>query len=219
MGSEGSRPFTHPGSRPPSRPAARAGGKRGPGRTRSPAATPAPWPARLAGRELSCLRAVQPGPAQRGGVGRRPRPGAFQDAHPPLPALVPGSLHWGCSTHLSHSWRYCRRSRPGPDTGEFSFSSVAHTSLFAIPWTAARQASLSITNPRSLLKLMSIASVMPSSHLILCRPLPLPPSIFPSIKVFANESVLRIRWRKYWSFSFNISASNEYSGLICFRMH
>jgi len=86
------------------------------------------------------------------------------------------------------------------------------------PWTAARQASLSITNSWSLLKLMSIALVMPSNHLILCRPLLLPPSIFPSIRIFSNESVLHIRWPKYWSFSFNISPFNEHSGLISFRM-
>ena len=86
------------------------------------------------------------------------------------------------------------------------------------PWTAACQASLSITNSRSLLRFMSIESVMPSSHLILCHPLLLPPSIFPSIRVFSNESVLRIRWPKYWSFSFSISPSSEYSALISFRM-
>ena len=88
------------------------------------------------------------------------------------------------------------------------------------PWTAARQASLYITNSlyMSLLKLMSIESVMSSNHLILCCPLLLPPSIFPSIRVFSNESVLHIRWPKYWSFSFNISPSNEYLGLISFRM-
>ena len=86
------------------------------------------------------------------------------------------------------------------------------------PWTAARQASLSITNSWSLFKLTSIESVMPSNHLILCRPLFLPPSIFPSIRVFSNELVLHNRWPKYWSFSFNISPSNEYSGLISFRM-
>ena len=94
---------------------------------------------------------------------------------------------------------------------------LSHVRLFAIPWTAACQASLSITNSWSLLKLMSIESVMPSNHLILCHPLLLP-SIFPSIKVFSNESVLHIRWPKYWSFSFSISPSNEYSGLIFFRM-
>ena len=101
------------------------------------------------------------------------------------------------------------------------FSSVQSLScvrLFATPWTAARQASLSITNSQSLLKLMSIESVMPSNHLILCRPLLLPPSILPSNRVFSSESVLRIRWPKYCSFSFNISTSSEYSGLISFRM-
>ena len=87
------------------------------------------------------------------------------------------------------------------------------------PWTIALQASLSITNSRSLLKLMSIALVIPSNLLILCRPLLLLPSIFPSIRVFSNESVLHIRWPKYWSFSFNISPSNEYSGLISFRIN
>ena len=90
--------------------------------------------------------------------------------------------------------------------------------LFATPWTAARQASLSITNSRSLPKLMSIESVMPSNHLILCHPFLLLPSIFPQIRVFSNESALRIRWPKYWSFSFNISPSNEYPRLISFRM-
>ena len=88
----------------------------------------------------------------------------------------------------------------------------------ATPWTATCQASMSITNSWSLLKLMSIELVMPSNHLILCRPLLLPPSIFPSIRDFSNESVLHIKWPKYWSFSFNISPSHEYSGLISFRM-
>ena len=103
----------------------------------------------------------------------------------------------------------------------FQFSSVqlhSHVRLFVTPGTAAGQASLSITNSQSLPKLKSIESAMPSSHLILCRPLLLPPSIFPSIRVFSNESVLHIRWPKYWSFSFNISPSNEPSGLISFRM-
>ena len=101
------------------------------------------------------------------------------------------------------------------------FSSVQSLScvrLFATPWTAAWQASLSITSSWSLPKLMSIESVMPSNHLILCRPLLLLPSIFPRIRVFLNESVLHIRWPKYWSFSFNISPSNEHPGLISFRM-
>ena len=98
------------------------------------------------------------------------------------------------------------------------FSSVAQSCLFTTPWVAAHQASLSITNSWSSLKFMSIESVMLSSHLILCHPLLLPPSIFPSIRVFSNESVLRIRWPKYWSFSFSISLSNEHPGLISFRM-
>ena len=99
-----------------------------------------------------------------------------------------------------------------------SVQSFSHIQLFATPWTAARQASLSITNSWSLRKLMSTESVMPSNHLILCCLLLLLTSIFPSIRVFSNESVLHIRWPKYWSFSFNISPSNEYSGLISFRM-
>ena len=99
------------------------------------------------------------------------------------------------------------------------FSSLlSQVQLFATPWTAALQASLSITNSRSLLILMSIKSVVPSSHLILCCPLFLPHVIFTTIRVFSNESVLRIRWPKYWSFSFSISPSNEYSGQITFRM-
>ena len=95
---------------------------------------------------------------------------------------------------------------------------LSHVQVFAAPWTAACQASLSIINSRSLLKLMSIELVMPSHHIILCHPLLLLPSIFPSIRVFSNESFLRIRWPKYWSFGFNISPSNEYSGLISFSM-
>ena len=102
------------------------------------------------------------------------------------------------------------------------FSSVQSLSCarpFVTPWTAAREASSSITNSWSFVKLMSIESVMPSNHLILCHPLLITPSIFPSIKVFANESVLCIRWPKYWSFNFSISPSNEYSGLISFSMN
>ena len=99
-----------------------------------------------------------------------------------------------------------------------SVQSLSCVQLFATPWTAACQASLSITNSRSLLKLMSIRSAMPSNYLILCRPLLLLPSVFPSIRVFSNESVLCIRWPKYWSFSFSISPSNVYSGLISLRM-
>ena len=100
-----------------------------------------------------------------------------------------------------------------------SVQSLSHVRLFVSLWTAACQASLSITNSQSLLKLMSFESVMPSNHLILCHPLLLLPLIFPSIRVFSSESVLCIRWSKYWSFSFSISPSNEYSGLISFRMN
>merc|ERR1719295_1363064 len=103
----------------------------------------------------------------------------------------------------------------------FCLSSVqllSHVQLFATPWTAARQASLSIANSQSSCKLMSIESVMLSNHLILCHPLLLLPSIFPSIRIFSSESALHIRWPKYWSLSFSISPSNEYPGLISFRM-
>ena len=107
-------------------------------------------------------------------------------------------------------------------TMSVQFSSVQSLScvqLFVTLWTAARQSSLSITNSQSLLKLMSIESVMPFNHLILCHPLLLLPSIFPSIRVFSNESILHTRWPKYWSFSFDISPSNEYSGMISFRIN
>ena len=99
-----------------------------------------------------------------------------------------------------------------------SVQSLSRVRLILSKWTGALQASLSITNYQSLLKLMSIASVMPSNHFILCCPLLLPPSIFPTTRVFSNESILHIRWPKYWSFSFSISPSNEYSALISFRM-
>ena len=99
-----------------------------------------------------------------------------------------------------------------------SLQSLSHVQLFVTPWTTASQASLSITNSQSLLKLMSIKSVMPSNHLIFCPPFLLLHSIFPNIRFFSSESVLCIRWPKYWSFSFSISPSNEYSGLISFRM-
>ena len=113
------------------------------------------------------------------------------------------------------------------DSVQFSsVQSLSHVRLFATPWIAARQASLSITNSQSLPKLMSIELVMPSNHLILCRPLLLLPSIFPNIRVFSNESALHIRWQKYWSFGFqnwccfglHSSPSNEHPGLISFRM-
>ena len=95
---------------------------------------------------------------------------------------------------------------------------LSRVRLFTTPWTTAHQASLSITSCRNLLKLMSVTSVVPSNHLILCRPLLLPPSIFPSVRVFSSELVLPIRWPKYWSFSSSISPASEYSGLISFRI-
>ena len=110
----------------------------------------------------------------------------------------------------------CQQDVLGRETS--SVQLLSHIQLFATPRTAACQAPLSITNSWSLLKLMSIELVMPSNHLILCRPLLLLPLIFPSLRVFSNESALRIKWPKYWSFRFNISPSNEYSGLISFRM-
>ena len=137
------------------------------------------------------------------------------------------------STRLNSSHRHTSRmpssaladslplSHWGSPSESLQFSSVqllSRVRLFATPWTAARQASWSITNSQSLLKLMSIESVMPSNNLIFCCPLLLLPSIFPSIRVFSNESVLHIRWPEYWSFSFSISPSNEYSGLISFKI-
>ena len=118
------------------------------------------------------------------------------------------------------NWTFCLFSQPFSHHFRIQFSSVqllSRVQLFAAPWTAARQAFLTIINSWSLLKLMSIELVMPSNHLIFCCPLLLP-SIFPSIRVFSNQSVLCIRWPKYWSFSFSISPSSEYSGLISFRM-
>ena len=120
-----------------------------------------------------------------------------------FPCFLHGKLDWGF------------------EVGSVQFSSVqslSHVQLFATPWTAARQASLSITNSGSSPKLMSIESVTPSSHLLLCRPLLLLPPIPPSTRVFSNESTLHKRWPKYWSFSFSISPSNEHPGLISFRM-
>ena len=114
--------------------------------------------------------------------------------------------------------RFFTTEPPGSPQMWFSSVQFSCVRLFAIPWTAMHQASLCITNSRSLPKLMCIELVMPSNYLILCRPLLLPPSIFLSIRVFSIESVLCIRWPKYWSFSFSISPSNEYLGLISFRM-
>ena len=113
-------------------------------------------------------------------------------------------------------WRWV--ITPSWSSGSWRSFSLSHVWLFATPWTTAHQASLSTTHSQSLLKLMSVTLVMPSNHLIFCHRLLLPPSIFSSIRIFSNESALRIRWPKYWSFSFSISPSNEYSGLISFRM-
>ena len=123
--------------------------------------------------------------------------------------LKPKLATWGYDDHSNGS------DVSSPLSSVQLFSCIQ---LFANPWTAARYASPSITNSRSLLKLMFIESVMPSNHIILCRPLLLPPSIFPSIRVFSNESALLIRWPKYWSFSFNISPSNEHPGLTSFKV-
>ena len=113
-----------------------------------------------------------------------------------------------------------RRPLRGKNPDQFSsVQSLSHVQCFAIPWTTAHQGSLSIINSQSLLKLMSMVSVMPYNHLILCHSFLLLPSIFPSIRVFSNESALCIRWSKYWNFSFSISPSNEYSGLISLRIH
>ena len=123
--------------------------------------------------------------------------------------------------HLCRPLQFAFPGLMSPTKSAGQFSSVqflSHVRLFVTPWTAARQASLSITNSQSLLKLTSIKSVMPSNHHILCCPLFLLPSVFPSIRVFSNESALPIKWPKYWSFSFSISPSSEYSGLISFRM-
>ena len=135
-------------------------------------------------------------------------------------AIVKDREAWHAAVHAvtkSETWQQlnnmCIHSYTYTDTMEHSVQSLCRVRLFATPWIAARQASLSITNSQSLPKLMSIKSVMPSSHLILCHPLLLLPSIPPSIRVFSNESTLRMRWPKYWSFSFSISPSSEYSGL------
>ena len=120
---------------------------------------------------------------------------------------------------LSDSSHQAPRDQQTFSTNQFSsVQPLTRVQFFVTPWTAVHQASLSVTNSWSLLKLMSIESVMPSNHLILCHPFLLLPSVFPSIRIFSNESVLRIRWPKYWSFNFSISPSNEYSGLISFRM-
>ena len=128
----------------------------------------------------------------------------------------PGVLQSMSSQRVGHEWATEQQQKL---LNQFSsVQSLSCVRLFATPWTAACQTSLSITNSQSLLKLMSIKRMMPSNHLILCHPLLLPPSIFPRIRVFSNESVHSIRWPKYWSFSLRISPSNEYSGEIFFRI-
>ena len=166
---------------------------------------------RLSGRlraHSRCSRILARGLGELGELGLGVR------LHTKLASLV--LIIWLCTWPPS-----CAQRLLSVITASFQFSSVHLLScvhLFATPWTVACQASLSITNSWSLLKLTSIESVMPSNHLILCRPLLLLPLIFSSVRVFANESVLHIRWTKYWNFSFSISPSNEYSGLISFRM-
>ena len=125
-------------------------------------------------------------------------------------------IYFEHSSYLPAAFLTSKRGLHTPGEHHSSVQSLSHVRLFPTPWTAACQASLSITNSQSLLKLMSIESVMPFNHLILCRPLLFLPSIFPSIRVFFNELVLRVRWPEYWSFSFSISPSSEYSGLIDF---
>ena len=139
-----------------------------------------------------------------------PPPGALSD-----PGIEPPSL---MSPELAVRFFITHATWDAPFFLFSSVQSLSHGQLFVSPWTAACQASLSITNSQSLLKLMSIKLVMPSNHLILCHPFLLLPSIFSSIRVFSNESILNIRCPKYWSFSFSISPYNEYSGLISFRM-
>ena len=136
----------------------------------------------------------------------------------PLIAATREKVHAAMKTQDGQKIKYIfKKSRAGK--GGFCWvQSFSPVQLFATPWTAACQASLSITNSQSLLKLISIELVMPSNHLIFCCPLLLPPSIFPSIRVFSNESVLHIKWSKYWIFSFSISPSNDYSGLFSFSM-
>ena len=140
------------------------------------------------------------------------QPHGLQHARLPCPSLSPGICSTACLLCIFW-WNVNEQRVNGPIVVVHSLSRIR---LFVTPWTAAHKASQCTTNPRSLLKLMSIRSAMLSNHLILSCPLLLPPSIFPSIRVFSNESVLRIRWPKYWSFS--ISPSNEYSGLISFKI-
>jgi len=140
----------------------------------------------------------------------------IQDQGLVLSAILVPLILMGLCWAMSFFQKLC--PAPFPPITVSSVQLLSRVWLFATPWTTAHQVSLCVTNSQSLLKLMSIESVMPFNHLILCHPLLLLPSIFPRIRVFSNESVLRIRWPKYWSFSFNISPSNEHPGLISFRM-
>ena len=153
---------------------------------------------------------------------KRKSPGGYKRAigEPRASPVAQRKSIWKqCRSHRSCGFRSLVQKIPWRKAWQVQFSSVTQSCLLLVtPWTAACQASLSITNSRTLLKLMSIESQMPSSHLILCHPFFLPPSIFPSIKVFVSKSVLHIRWPKIWSFSFSISPSNEYSGLISFSV-
>ena len=166
-----------------------------------------PWPPHLPGADPQSSNLLS-----------SPIPGGNLGGWGPGPNVcTPCSKLWGQAPskcqHSPHKYFHTKRVQHCR-----SAQSLSRVRLFVTSWTAARQASLSIANSQSLLKLMSIVLVMPSNRLILCRPLLLPPSTFPSIRVFSNKSVLPIRWPKHWSFSFSISPSNEYSVLISFRM-
>ena len=166
---------------------------------------------------LHLCRGGLPAGADPGHTHLRPSHQLFPQPSKLLPsdAYVAPALPTGIQVCVQGRFLIQAATRPSPRLSQFSsVQSLHHVRLFATPWTAARQASLSFTNFWSLLKLMSIASEMPSNHLILRCPLILSLSIFPSIRVFSNESVLHSRWPKYWSFSFSISPPNEYSGLF-----
>ena len=208
-------------------PRGRRGGRRGPvGEPSVPTQRQGRVLSGTAPRQPALSSLAEPTARQRVGLSHLEEPGcpgAAPSSAPPAPLFRGSHTHgqWVASWPApaqgkvlsSHGYSPKEEAQALPPDLSLSFSRSG-VSDSVTPWTAARQASLSITNSRSLLKLMPIESVMPSNHLILCRPLPLLPSIFPSIRVFSNESALRIRWPKYWSISFSISPSNEYSGLI-----
>jgi len=199
---QGEQAWTRGRRKPPARPPVRA-------RTHGlQLLQPVLHPGAGAGAQVSGRKRRRPGekerprPREARPRSRRGSGGAAPTGGPPSPGPRPA----------------LKGTAPGPRGGPACVQALSRIRLSATPWTAARQASLSITNSQSLFKLMSIKSVMPSSHLNLCWPLRLPASILHSIRVFSNESALRVRWPKYWNFSFNISPSNEYSRLISFRM-